>query len=339
VAGALSFLHARSPPLLHRDVKSANVLLDEGDAAKITDFGTVFEAQAETASQRGGEGERHHTAVGRPMGTRGYMAPEYARTNRVSEKTDSYAFGVILLELLTGLPPQAAIDLHAAADPSSEQAFFNLKLKERADPRAGGWPAAAVSALGPGAAQRCLRQGVAQRATVDEVRPALERAVADCDCVPPVVSPGGSGGGGGLFSRKGKGGKGGTGGKGKAAERAEASAERAYRLAAGAFTAQAAAAAQLSALRACPSFGPCFDMTSGEPTNADARRMCVLQWRAGEAESVRALPFVVALKATDGFSDLCVVGGGGSCLVYQVGTYDTTRITLDLPAAPASCTR
>ncbi|XP_027916515.1 probable receptor-like protein kinase At1g49730 isoform X3 [Vigna unguiculata] len=95
VANALEYLHFYcDPPLCHRDIKSSNTLLDENFVAKIADFGLA------QASKDGSVCfEPVNTEI---RGTPGYMDPEYVVTQELTEKSDIYSFGVLLLEIVTG---------------------------------------------------------------------------------------------------------------------------------------------------------------------------------------------------------------------------------------------
>ncbi|XP_027350480.1 probable serine/threonine-protein kinase PIX7 isoform X3 [Abrus precatorius] len=92
-AKGLSFLHEEAQrPVIYRDFKTSNILLDAEYNAKLSDFGLAKD---------GPEGEKTHIST-RVMGTYGYAAPEYVMTGHLTSKSDVYSFGVVLLEMLTG---------------------------------------------------------------------------------------------------------------------------------------------------------------------------------------------------------------------------------------------
>ncbi|KAK7351088.1 hypothetical protein VNO77_10267 [Canavalia gladiata] len=96
VAEALDYLHSKDDhPVIHRDVKSSNVLLSEDFEPQLSDFGLA--KWAPTSSS--------HITCTDVAGTFGYLAPEYFMYGKVNDKIDVYAFGVVLLELLSGRKP------------------------------------------------------------------------------------------------------------------------------------------------------------------------------------------------------------------------------------------
>ncbi|CAL0309317.1 unnamed protein product [Lupinus luteus] len=96
-AEGLSYLHHDCvPPIVHRDVKSNNILLDGDFGARVADFGVAKVVESN------GKGTKSMSII---AGSCGYIAPEYAYTLRVNEKSDIYSFGVVILELVTGRKP------------------------------------------------------------------------------------------------------------------------------------------------------------------------------------------------------------------------------------------
>ncbi|GAA0150751.1 hypothetical protein LIER_09618 [Lithospermum erythrorhizon] len=105
-AQGLSYLHHDCvPAILHRDVKCNNILLDTKFEAYLADFGLAKLMNS----------PNYHQAMSRVAGSYGYIAPEYAYTVNITEKSDVYSYGVVLLELLSGrsaIEPQAGDGLH-----------------------------------------------------------------------------------------------------------------------------------------------------------------------------------------------------------------------------------
>ena len=101
LARGLEEIHARA--LVHRDLKPSNILLGRGGEAKIADFGIALDPKVPAL-----------TRTGHALGTPPYMSPEQYRGERVDERSDLFALGVVLYEMLTGDPP------FTEADPDSE---------------------------------------------------------------------------------------------------------------------------------------------------------------------------------------------------------------------------
>ncbi|KAI3763453.1 hypothetical protein L2E82_13310 [Cichorium intybus] len=166
-AKGLEFLHDKAnPPVIYRDFKSSNILLDEGFQPKLSDFGLA---------KLGPTGDKSHVST-RVMGTYGYCAPEYAMTGQLTVKSDVYSFGVVFLELITG---RKAID---STQPHGQQnlvtwarPLFNdrRKFTSLVDPRLEGrypmrglYQALAVASM-------CIQEQAAARPLIGDVVTAL----------------------------------------------------------------------------------------------------------------------------------------------------------------------
>jgi serine/threonine protein kinase len=147
-------------------MKTANVLLDADGSAKVADFGTSRKGVSHAS-------DKTHATTALVAGTQCYMPPEYTQNGHCSEKTDAYAFGIILLELLTG---KLSIEV-ASMNYEDEDLHENMAARHT-DATAGAWAAGAVEAMAK-ASRACLEFRSQKRASVRSVLPALEAAAAE----------------------------------------------------------------------------------------------------------------------------------------------------------------
>lgn len=118
-ARGLEYLHCKAnPPVIYRDLKSSNILLDNDFNPKLSDFGLA---------KLGPVGDNTHVST-RVMGTYGYCAPDYAMSGRLTIKSDIYSFGVVLLELITG---RKAIDMTKKSGEQNLVSWSRPFLKDR----------------------------------------------------------------------------------------------------------------------------------------------------------------------------------------------------------------
>ncbi|OWM77321.1 serine/threonine-protein kinase RIPK-like [Punica granatum] len=166
-AKGLAFLHEAEKPVIYRDFKASNILLDSDYTAKLSDFGLAKD---------GPEGDDTHVST-RVMGTQGYAAPEYIMTGHLTAMSDVYSFGVVLLELLTGRKsvdksrPHREQNLVEWARPMLNDA---RKLSRIMDPRLEGQYSETGAKKASALAYRCLSHRPKQRPTMRTVVEILE---------------------------------------------------------------------------------------------------------------------------------------------------------------------
>nr|CAB3479832.1 unnamed protein product [Digitaria exilis] len=164
-AEALAYLHSwASPPIIHGDVKSANILIDEGYTVKVSDFGASTLAPTDEAQ----------FVI---QGTYGYLDPEYMQTSKLTGKSDVYSFGVVILELLTC---RKAMNLEAIDEEINLSAHFLLavsenRLGEILDEQIKGEESMELIEQVAELAKLCLEMASEKRPAMREVADELER--------------------------------------------------------------------------------------------------------------------------------------------------------------------
>ncbi|KAL9265842.1 putative serine/threonine-protein kinase PBL21 [Drosera capensis] len=172
-ARGIEYLHCTAkPPVIYRDLKSANILLDKDFNPKLSDFGLA---------KFGPSGDKSHVST-RVMGTFGYCDPDYATSGRLTVKSDIFSFGVVLLELITG---RRAFDITEAPGQQSLVAWSHRFLRdtrrslEMVDPRLQGrFPTRTARHL-IFLTGLCLKAKETLRPPINEITGALEYLMAE----------------------------------------------------------------------------------------------------------------------------------------------------------------
>ncbi|KAJ8752207.1 hypothetical protein K2173_003815 [Erythroxylum novogranatense] len=166
-ARGLAYLHElANPPIIHRDVKSTNILLDENLTAKVADFGL---------SKLVSDGTKGHVST-QVKGTLGYLDPEYYMTQQLTEKSDVYSFGVVMLELITAKQPiqkgkYIVREVRLALDKNDEEHYGLREIMDAVIRNKGnlvGFRTFVDLAI------QCVEESAADRPTMSEVVKAIE---------------------------------------------------------------------------------------------------------------------------------------------------------------------
>ncbi|GMY11610.1 lysM domain receptor-like kinase 4 [Fagus crenata] len=173
-ASGLNYLHSfTTPPHVHKDLKISNILLDSDFRAKVANFGL-----ARTAEWQEGQ----FSLTSHIVGTRGYMAPEYLENGVVSTKLDVYAFGVLMLEIMTGKEVAALYEeenmqlsdvLNAVLHEEDGQESLTLSMDSSLQ---GNYPSGLAVFMFK-LIDSCLKKDPPSRPTMDEIVQSLSRTL------------------------------------------------------------------------------------------------------------------------------------------------------------------
>ncbi|CAE7042036.1 unnamed protein product [Symbiodinium natans] len=172
-ASGLSHMHNATPKAFHRDIKSANILLDRHGTAKMADFGLSCISQSGAAN----------ITVKTIGGTPGYKCPVYERTRRCTESSEVYSFGMVMLEMMTGLDPSATDPLapRGIAFPIAKTVAPNtpgdLQRLQRSGDATASWPWSLFEELAPVALRSVYCPAEEKRPTFVELVRLLKSAV------------------------------------------------------------------------------------------------------------------------------------------------------------------
>ncbi|GMH18904.1 hypothetical protein Nepgr_020745 [Nepenthes gracilis] len=182
-ARGLEYLHCiAKPPVIYRDLKSANILLDNFFNPKLSDFGLA---------KLGPDGDKSHVST-RVMGTYGYCAPDYALSGKLNIKSDIFSFGVVLLELITG---RMAFDITRKPGEQSLVTWSRPFLRDRkrciemVDPRLQERFPARTARHMIFLTAMCVKDEPSLRPPISEVVAALEYLGTECRDLPSPQNP------------------------------------------------------------------------------------------------------------------------------------------------------